>query len=170
MKQILILVATLSLFACSNAPVVEPVKEPDQQADKEAINKLRDDFAAALNASDAAKIGELYAETAVVLSQGQHTLQGRAAIVDFKKKLFAQTTVKVTINSRAMNISGDLAFDEGTYTVEATPKNPANAKPVTQEVRYLVVLLRGMDGAWKIIEDIDNVSVAAAPSGGKAKD
>lgn len=174
MRKILILLVTFALVGCNSTPV-EETKAPDPQADRDAINKLRDDFIAAFNANDAAKIGELYSETAVSLPRGMPTLQGRAAIVEQNKGFFDQNMAKITVTSRAMNVSGDLAFDEGTFTVEVTPKVPAGAKPITEEGRYLIVLQRGMDGAWKVIEDIDNVSsmpvtTPTAATGTKAKD
>jgi len=162
MRKLLILVVTLAFAACA-APAPEQPKAPDTQADKDAINKLRDDFVAAFNSNDAEKSGSVYAETAVVMNNGEPTVEGRAAIIEHNKMMFDQVMAKLTVKSRAMNVSGDLAFDEGTFTFEATPK-AAGSKPMTSEGRYLVVLQRGADG-WKVLEDIGNVSAApAAPA------
>jgi uncharacterized protein (TIGR02246 family) len=166
MKQILTLLLTLALLGCNSAPPAEQSNAPDPQADKDAINKLRDDFIAAFNAGDAEKMGQVYAETAVVMDPGQPTVEGRAAIVEHNKMFLDQNTVKVSVNPRATNVSGDLGFDEGTYTMEVTPK-AAGQKPTTVEGRYLVVLQRGADG-WRVLEDMGN-SAAPPPPPAPAK-
>jgi uncharacterized protein (TIGR02246 family) len=159
MKQLLVLAFTLALAGCNTTPAEQP-KAADPQADKDAVNKLRDDFLAAFNANDAEKVGQLYVETAVVMEPGTPTVQGRAAIIEHNKMFFDQNMSKITLNPRATSVSGDLAFDEGTYVMEITPK-AAGQKPMMAEGRYLVVLQRGADG-WKVIEDISN-SVAPPP-------
>jgi ketosteroid isomerase-like protein len=77
------------------------------------------------------------------------------------KTVFDQFNGKITLNPQNTKVSGDLAFDEGTFTTVMTPK--AGGLPITDEGRYVVILQRETDG-WKVIEDIGNVSkVAPAP-------
>jgi uncharacterized protein (TIGR02246 family) len=167
MKPILILVAALMLSGCvASSEKKETTNVPDAKADVDALNKLRNDFIAAFNAADAAKIGELYAEDAVVMpGDGSPTVKGRAAIVERNKALFDQVTAKITIIPSRNEVSGNLGYDEGTYTMEATPK-AKGSKPITETGRYIVVLRRQADG-WKVIEDIDNVSKPLAPAASK---
>ena len=167
MKRILILTAALLLAGCS-APTEEKkeTKVADAKADMDALNKLRDDFLAAFNAGDAAKIGDLYADDAVQMpGDGSPTVKGRAAIVERNKGFFEAFTVKMTITPSRNSISGDLAYDEGTYALELTPKK-AGSKPMSEEGRYIVVLRRDGSG-WKVIEDIDNAIKPPAPAGAK---
>lgn len=155
MKSTLIFAISLALTGCSGAPKTDPA------ADKEAISKLRDNFTAAFNAGDSTKIGAMYSEKARVYNNNQPTAEGRAAIVEQNKVLFDQSTTKISIDSHNTVVSGDLAYDEGTVSMQATPK-AAGSKPVTEEGRYLVVLKREADG-WKVIEDIGNSSMPPAP-------
>jgi len=157
MKSMLILVGALLLFGCAgNEEKKEAAKLPDAKADVDALNKVREDFIAAFNAGDAAKIGELYAEDAVVMpGDGGPTVKGRAAIVERNKRLFDHATAKITITPSHNAVSGDLGYDEGTYTMETTPK-AKGSKPTTEQGRYVVVLHRQADG-WKLVADIDNV-------------
>ena len=164
MKHVLVLLLTFVLAGCNSTPQPPPPEQPkvpDAQADKDAINKLRDEFNAAFNANDAEKVGALYAETAVLMDPGQPTLQGRAAIIEHNKMFFDQNMAKITLNPRATSVSGDLAFDEGTYMMEITPKAKGQ-KPQMAEGRYLVVIQRGADG-WKVIEDIGNTAAPPPP-------
>lgn len=165
----LILVATLMLTSCgATDEKKETTKAPDAKADVDALNKLRDDFTAAFNAGDAAKIGEQYAEDAVQMpGDGSPTLKGRAAIVERNKAFFEQFTAKITITPSRNVVSGDLSYDEGTYTMEATPK-AKGSKPTTEQGRYVVVLHRQADG-WKVVEDIDNVIKPPAPAAAAGK-
>ena len=167
MKRILILIAALMLTGCvASEEKKEATKVPDAHADMEAPNKVRSDFIAAFNANDATKIGELYAEDAVAMpGDGSPTVKGRAAIVERNKALFDAFTAKITITPSRNSVSGDLGYDEGTYTMEATPK-AKGSKPVTEEGRYIVVLHREADG-WKVVEDIDNTIKPPAPAGAK---
>ena len=163
MRLMVTLIAVLLLTAC--APAEQP-KTADPEADKAAINKVREDFMAAFNANDAAKVGDIYAETAVMMDAGQPTIQGRAAIVEHNKMFFDMNMVKISLTPRATMTSGDLAFDEGTYMIEITPK--AGGQAATAEGRYLVVLQRGADG-WKVIEDIGNSAAPPPPPPAPAK-
>jgi uncharacterized protein (TIGR02246 family) len=155
MKRILILAATLALAGCGAETKTDPAVE------KAAIDKVRDDFTAAFNAGDAMKIGELYAENAVMMPGDKPTVTGRAAIVDYNKATFDQASAKVNITPTNTTVSGDMAVDEGTYTINLTPK-AAGAEPITDQGRYVVVLQK-MAGNWKVITDIDNRSMPAAP-------
>ncbi len=168
MKRMLMLVLVLALAGCA-APEEkqEAQKTADPQADKAAIDKVRDDFMAAFNAGDAAKIGELYAENALAMGGDRPTLQGRAAIVEGNKTMFDQFTAKITITPTQTKTSGDLAYDQGTYTMERTPK-AAGGKPAKEEGRYVVVLQREGD-AWKVVADIDNKNPPSPPPSGAKK-
>jgi len=155
MNKILILAAALALYGCSSQPKTDP------KADKEAVEKIRDTFIDAFNANDPAKVAGIYSEKAVMMNNGQPTAQGRAAIAELNKTVFDQFNGKITLNPQNTKVSGDLAFDEGTFTTVMTPK--AGGLPITDEGRYVVILQRETDG-WKVIEDIGNVSkVAPAP-------
>jgi len=168
MKLILSLTAALLLAGCVTA--TEEKKEAatitDAKADMDAINKIREDFISAFNAGDAAKIGDLYADDAVQMpGDGSPTLKGRAAIIERNKGFFEAFTVKMTITPSRNAVSGDLAYDEGTYAIERTPKK-AGSKPMSEEGRYVIVLRREA-GGWKVIEDIDNAIKPPAAAGAK---
>ncbi len=154
MKNIIILASTLAVLGCSPA---QPKTDP--KADQDAIGKVRDTFTDAFNSNDAVKVGSIYSENAVMMTNGQPTANGRAAITESNKMMFDQFNAKISLKPHSTKVSGDLAFDEGTYSMVMTPK-AAGGKPITDDGRYLVVLQREAEG-WKVIEDIGNVSKAA---------
>jgi uncharacterized protein (TIGR02246 family) len=162
MRTILIFAAMLALAGCGDG---KPKTDP--AADKDAIGKVRDEFMAAFNANDAAKLGALYADNAMMLPDNQPSLQGRAAIVEHNKAQFDQAKLKISITPHTTTVSGDLAYDEGNFVMEITPKSDVN-KTTVEEGRYIVVLQRETDG-WKLIEDIDNSSKPAPAPPAKAE-
>ena len=153
MNKILIIAAALALYGCSNQPKTDP------KADKEAVEKIRDTFTEAFNANDPVKVASIYSENAVMMNNGQPTVQGRAAIAESNKKLFDQFKGRITLSPQNTKVSGDLAFDEGTFATVMTPKAGGGAS-IIDEGRYIVILQREADG-WRVIEDIGNISKAA---------
>ena len=125
MNKILIFAAALALFGCSKA---EPKTDP--KADKEAVEKIRDSFTEAFNANDPVKVASVYSENAVMMNNGQPTAQGRAAIAETNKKLFDQFKGRITLSPQNTKVSGDLAFDEGTFATVMTPKAGGGAEHV----------------------------------------
>lgn len=157
MKKILMLSFVVLLSGCmSSTP-----PEPDRSGDLSAISSVRDSFIAAFNANDAEMVANIYSDDAVVMGGGQPTAQGRQAIVDSNKALFDQFAAKILVTPDFTDVSGDIAYDRGTFAMELTPK--AGGPAVTNEGRYLVVLQRQADGSWKVTNDMDNSAMAPAP-------
>lgn len=50
-------------------------------------------------------------------------------------------------------VAGDWAYERGNITETVTPKS---GKPLERSLKYLAILNRQADGAWKIHLDIDN--------------
>ena len=157
MKRMLISAMMIVIAGCSKEPT-KPVANKD--ADLASINKLRSDFIAAFNANDASKVGDVYSEEAVVMSEGQPTIHGRKAIVDSNKATFDMGAAKITLTPDQTEVFGDNGFDLGSFALIVTPKT---GKPVTQDGRYLVLLQRETGGAWKVTTDMGNSSKPATP-------
>ena len=155
----------LFLLAGCGAPAETPAPAaPSAEEVTAKINQLRDNFMAAFNSGDAMALAELYTSDGIALPQNRAEVSGREAILNYNKEMFEQFTPKIAVKSEELTIAvaGDLAFDRGTYTMELTPK-AAGGAPITDEGKYLVVLQRQPDGAWKVLRDIDNSSRPAAP-------
>jgi uncharacterized protein (TIGR02246 family) len=140
-----------------------PAAKSNPDADRAAINSVRDQFIAAYKGADADRIAGLYAANAVAMPGDQPTLNGRNEIAKHERDQFSQASVgDVQIKSDEMQLMGDFAFDRGTFSVSMMPKT-AGATPIMQTGRYLVILQRQGDGSWKVIEDIDNNAAAPMP-------
>lgn len=144
----LAIASVLALGACAKAP------ETNAAADIAAVSALRDGFTSAMNAGDAAAIGSLY--TADGVSQHNHdkTVTGRDAIVEGQKAMFSQFAIKAEIMPDETVTMGTFGFDRGRYRMSMTPK--AGGEAMVDEGRYVVLLRKEADGAWKVSSDIDN--------------
>lgn len=140
-------------FACGgNAPAPAAATPGDPAP----INDVRNRYIAAYNAGDAAALAALFAEDAVSIPDHEAALEGRAAIQKHFETLFSQVTATLTVTPADTEVTGDIAHEHGTYSATVTPK--AGGTAMTNDGRYLVVLKREADGAWRIHHDIDNTS------------
>src|SRR5262249_54826688 len=141
------LVIVLLLSSCTTAGTEAKKSGPDPNADRAALNKLRDDFVAAFNAADAPQIAAAYSDDAVLMPQNQEPVMGRTAIETYYKGLHTQVNAKISLTSQEITMIGeDAALDRGTYVMSITPR--AGATPIEDAGKYLVVLQRQPDGSW----------------------
>ena len=112
-----------------------------------AIAKVRDAWAEGAHNKDAPKVAAMYTEDAVLVGSDQPLTSGRAAIQAALDKEFPISD-GLQINSENTDVSGDLAYDFGTYAQEVTPPK---GKTAVVGGAYLVVLKRQHDGSWKIV-------------------
>ena len=132
----------------------------DTTADAGAIAAVNEAWGKAYNAGDSAALVALYSEDAAVNPPGSPQVRGRTAMQDFFAKETAGAKaagITMTLNpQRDSGISGDLAWESGTFT--ATDKSGA----AVDEGKYITVLKR-TDGKWLIVRDTWNSDRAPAP-------
>jgi uncharacterized protein (TIGR02246 family) len=167
--SILVATAAVGLAACRPALAPGTASGPDPQADQRAISATLDEYAAAWKVSDAQRVGRLYTDDAIILP-GDHVAEsGRAAIIKYNQDVFDAYVPKTfDISQQETQISGDLAFNRGTFSFSADAKDP-KGKPVSDRGKYIVIMKRQVDGSWKWTRDIDNSDGPAAVPGEPAK-
>jgi ketosteroid isomerase-like protein len=112
-----------------------------------AIRKLDADFVANFRAGDAAKlVNDFYAENARVLPPNQQAVAGRQAITDFWKAVLASGVTNAGLNTTHIDVSGDLAYAVGEYTISRTDGDLSG--------KYTVVYRRQPDGGWRAVVDM----------------
>ncbi len=141
-------VAAAAILACTSR-ATRPAP-PAAADDRAAIAAASRAFSAAYVRNDTAALGQLYADSAVVLPPGRE-VRGRAAI----QRLFAwgprHRQLEHAMTSAELRLHGDMAIDLGTWTSTAQRgDNP----PATASERYLVVWVRESDGRWRILYDM----------------
>ncbi len=146
----------LLLFIAACAPALEELVEEASttEADVEAINQLPATFAAALNAGDLDGIMAGFTDDAVRMPPNAPAIIGKESIRSLMQTNLEQNTYQLDNPPEEVQVSGDLAFARGTYTVTVTPK--AGGESIQREGKYLVIFQKQADGSWKIARDIWN--------------
>jgi len=122
--------------------------------DAEAIRSLLASVVAANNAGDLEAISALYADDSIVIPPGEAPVEGRTAILVRYAKVFAENTIDLVLTSEETVVAGQWAFARGRKGGTTTPK--AGGKPRLIDDKYVLILRRGEDGAWKIFRLIWN--------------
>ena len=151
---------TLAACAAAVAGCMASGPKSDPAADKAALEKVRADYAAAFNSGDATKLGSLFASDGNSMNNAAPTAKGPQGVESLTKGMLAQAASQnVVINSEGLEISGDVAYDHGTYK---TPVPPKAGPAMVEDGRFLVVLRRQADGSWKIVDAMGNTATPPA--------
>ena len=143
------------LAACSPAGSDNATMKTDPAADLAAIATIRNGYATGFKAGDAATLSAFFAEGAHDMENHTTTAVGPAGVSAALNATFtAMTPTSFDLRAEKIDVSGDLAYDRGTYKLVLTPK--AGGAAVADSGRYLVVLKRQADGTWKLVEAMGN--------------
>jgi uncharacterized protein (TIGR02246 family) len=146
----------LTLAGCQKAA-------EDTSAAEAEIRKSAPAWADAYNAQDADKLAAMYWEDAVLQPPGAPAATGTAAIREFLAADTATTKAAgLTMNipeAGAVDVSGDLAYEAGSYTV-------TDASGATVDAGKYIGVFEKRDGKWLYIRDTWNSdnAPAAAPA------
>jgi uncharacterized protein (TIGR02246 family) len=166
-------IALIAVAACSPASGAGKPDSAATAADLQAIGKIRDAYATAFKAGDAAAVTGLYTTDGFTQTNNQPTGMGQAGIAATLKSFWDQFNVaSFTLTPVKTEASGNLGYDIGTYTLTMTPKPKGDT--IKTDGRYVVILRKGADGTWKVIADMDNTTTMppappASPTKAKAK-
>lgn len=145
----------------------------DTTADLNAIQEINKAWGENYNKGDADAMANLYADDALLLPPGAPTASGRDAIREFLKgdtaaSQAAGVTFHVASDADAVHISGDMAWQNGTYTV-------TDASGATVDAGKYLSVFQKKEGKWQLYRDTWNsdnapaaapaVEPAAAPAG-----
>jgi uncharacterized protein (TIGR02246 family) len=129
-----------------------------QSSDTSAITAVSDAYVKATLAGDVKAIAALYTADALEMPPDEPAIKGREAIAaHYTKELAELAKNKMKLSKFALKhtgtaVSGDLAYDAGTYQQTLTS---ADGKPMDETGKY-VVLLKREGGAWKVSHAIYN--------------
>lgn len=120
---------------------------------KDAFQARNDAWAAAFNAGDAAAVGALYTEDAVLMAPGGAPIHGRATIEEALSGLF-DVLGNLRLVTEDVRPAGDAhVIDMGRIIYELTA---ADGSKTLFTGNYLVVWLRDEAGIWRLYRDIFN--------------
>ncbi|HEX9793559.1 MAG TPA: SgcJ/EcaC family oxidoreductase [Planctomycetota bacterium] len=134
------LILALFAAACASGP-------PQPSRDERAIRGLVRDLVRADAAGDVDAVMAVYAADAVLMPPGGAEITGLDAIRDHYAAQFAGAVLQVGIGNRDLSVDGDHASMRG-YTQGLV--TPSGGEPVAFRHKFLMNLVRGADGVWRI--------------------
>lgn len=123
------------------------------ETDRQAILQAIESFAASYNSGDLTSLLSYYDDDLVKLRQGALE-ESKAETRHRVNEVFARFHTRVDVENVEIEVSGDLAFTRGVFTVTLSPRNGGETHHVVR--RYLEVW-RKRAGQWRVARTMDNV-------------
>lgn len=130
-------------------------------ADEAAIAEFNRRYLAAINGGDIDTLASLTTDGHMMISSGGPPLAGKKALVDAMTRAFQTTTFNESWAPEETVVSGDLAYQRGTFVVVAKPKAGGSESRTTGN---FLRIYRKIDGAWFMVRDTFN---SQQPRGGQ---
>ena len=147
-KTIAMIFALRALFG----PAFPAIEAPNPPTPQPEIVRVANAYVTAMLASDAAMAAALYQEDAVEMPNCRPLVKGRPAIEQYFRGLMKE--VKFTtfvLTHTESTISGDTAYDVGTYTQRLSTRDG-----MVDDTGKYIVMLKRTGGDWKIAYAIHN--------------
>jgi len=117
------------------------------------IGDVNKRYAEAFNRGDLAAAVEFYTEDATFLHPNAEIISGKRAIKEFFETGRAFGLRKISFKGVEAGYDGNLAYERGIVIMDIEPEG---GQALTDTGKYLVVMKRQADGAWKVAVDIWN--------------
>ena len=141
------------LVALLAAPFAASAQTAATAADEAAIAEFNRAYLKAINDGDIDTLARLTTEDHMMISSGGPPLVGKKALVDAMTRAFTTTDFDESWTPEETVISGDLAYQRGTFVVVAKPK-AGGAE--TRVAGNFLRIYRKVDGAWFMVRDSFN--------------
>lgn len=129
-------------------------------ADEAAIADFNRQYLGAINDGDIAKLSSLTTDGHIMIPPGRPPIVGKAANDAANGAGFERVKIDEHWMPVETVVSGDLAYQRGTYTVVATPKAVGEARKMSGA--FLRIYQRQPDGAWRMTRDMFNSDTPTA--------
>ncbi len=131
-----------------------PASPPQSGGDLAAIAKFNERYLGAINAGDLATLSSLTTDGHMMLAPNRPPIVGKAANDAVNGAAFAQFDFAETWSPEETVVTGDWAYQRGTFTTSATPK--AGGDPRVVSGAFLRIYQRQQGGEWRMIRDMFN--------------
>ena len=130
---------------------------------EQALRDLDAQWSAAAAAKDLDKTVSYYSADAVVMPPNAPSATTKEAIRSAWKEMLTSPGAAISWKATKVEVakSGDLAYVSGTYEETMTD---ASGKPVKDHGKYVEIFKKQADGTWKVVADIWNSDLPAAPA------
>jgi ketosteroid isomerase-like protein len=129
--------------------------------DEAAIAAFNARYLKALNDEDIVTLSSLTTDDHIMIAPNRAPTVGKKANDDANARAFQRFDIDETWTPLETVISGDLAYQRGTFTVNATPKAGGNA--IHTSGHFLRIYRRQPDGSWRMVRGMFNSDQPARP-------
>jgi ketosteroid isomerase-like protein len=148
--SILVTASTALLLGCSREA------QPSFADDLAAITAFNERYLESINEEDIATLSSLTTDGHVMLPPNSEPVVGKAANDAMNGGAFERYDFSETWSPVETVVDGNLAFQRGTFTVIATPKNGGDR--VELRGSFLRIYQRQANGEWRMTRDMFNSS------------
>jgi len=141
-------------------------KRPTLEQDLAAIAAFNERYLGAINAEDIETLSSLTTDGHVMIAPSRPPIVGKAANDAANGRAFEQFDFDESWTPVETVISGDLAFQRGTYVTTAKPRAGGEARTV--KGNFLRIYERQPNGEWRMTRDTFNSEPAAEAASGPA--
>jgi ketosteroid isomerase-like protein len=142
---------TFLVFSTLLAPVFSPTATP-QASTPATLAKIREAWVQDLRTKQLEPILQFYAPDAVFLQPTGERITGSAALRTLFQTVMAAYNSDLTLHSRNLETSGDLAYDSGDF--EETLTTIATGAKITTKGSYIIIFKRQPNGSWQIVQHV----------------
>ena len=150
-----------AVLACVLAPSIASAQAESDAADLAAIAEFNRKYLKAINDGDIDTLAALTTEGHMMIASGGPPLTGKKALVDAMTRAFSTTDFDESWAPEETVVSGDLAYQRGTFVVVAKPKAGGVESRITGN---FLRIYRKVNGAWFMVRDSFN---SQQPRGGQ---
>ncbi|MEJ0039897.1 MAG: nuclear transport factor 2 family protein [Gammaproteobacteria bacterium] len=150
-------IATVCIGTTLGGCATTPTRGGSVAADMAAITEFNRRYLQAINNGDITALSSLTAEDHIMLAPNRPPLAGKEANDAANRRGFQRFHIDEAWTPLETVVSGDLAYQRGTFTVALTP-NDGGAK-VHSSGNFLRIYRRRPDGSWQMTRDVLNSDV-----------
>ncbi len=146
---------TLTVIACTVMLLVacgNPRPRATHAADIAAIMAFNARYLRAINDGDIAALSSLTDDDHIMIAPNRPALIGKAANDAANGRTFQMAKIDETWRPLETVVDGDLAYQRGTFTVLATPKDGGASRTI--QGNFLRIYRRHRDGSWWMTRDM----------------
>lgn len=124
------------------------------EADLAAIAEFNRKYLQAINDEDIATLASLTTDDHIMIASGRAPTVGKAANDAANARVFKTFDIVETWTPLETVVSGDMAYERGTFTVAATPRAGGNTTRTSGN--FLRIYRKFPDVGWRMIRDMFN--------------
>jgi ketosteroid isomerase-like protein len=119
------------------------------RTDTDAIRKMTQDFQAAYNAKDAAKLATFFSGAGVLMPPNSSAVRGPDAIRGYYEVRFGEGATDLNLQPNEINGQGSIAYMSGTYSFRNAPEGGPDTRD-RGKFLWIVRLLPGNNWRYEI--------------------